>query len=423
MGSNKTVVVLLGMVVGLVWGVSDASAIPAWARKYKTSCATCHVAYPKLNAFGRAFQANGYQFPGGVEADEEKAQEKPVKMGSEAYKRVWPDAIWPNSLPSTVPLAVAVEAEVPYNPNAPAGEPKITFDDVPGEVEIFAGGNFADNISFYTELEIAGGEAELEMAHVSFDNILPNNGLSLKVGKIVPFVTPFSNMRRLTARYWHATKPLGDNAWNFDRTQRGFEVRGLSGEARFIYSAGLVEGRGNLENGDKDFYLHAGYKFGGMRLDGQAEASAGPTQPWQDNSIRLDGFLYSGRATLAEGIKDNFTQVGGSIDAYLDRLNVSALLAVQNDDRALIAEDVDGTGTHFMIEGTYVAFPWLLPNLRYERFRAEIGDETETEQRFVPGLVALIRANVKALVSAEIEKEAEGDFEFGEIEFALVFGF
>jgi hypothetical protein len=420
--------IILGLNFAFLWivfiSVNDAQAIPVWARKYKTSCATCHVSYPKLNAFGRSFLNNGYQFPGGVEEDKEQNKEEKVSMGSEAYKRVWPDAIWPNILPGNVPLGIIIEAETAYDPNAEAGEPKITFDNIPGEIELITGGNFGDNISFFGELAIAGGEVELEMAHISFDNIVPNNGLSLKIGKIVPYVTPFSNMRRLTTTYWYATKPLGDNAWNFDRTQRGFEIRGLLSNSRLVYSVGLVEGRENQINGDKDFYFHAGYKFGGLQLDGIREVTVeGPSQPWQDNSVRLDAFFYSGRATLSAGQKDDFTQIGGSLDAYYNRLNLSALVAVQNNDRPVVGASFDGTGTHFMIEGTYLLYPWLLPNLRYERFRATLGDESQTEQRFVPGVVALIRANVKALVTTEIAKSPGGDFDLGEIEFALVFGF
>jgi hypothetical protein len=423
---KKTVLVVMSLAFLWIAFVTskNAYAIPAWARKYKTSCATCHASFPKLNAFGRSFLNNGYQFPGGAEEDKDQVREETVSMGSEAYKRVWPDAIWPNILPAGVPLAVIIEAETAYDPNAPEGEPKITFDDIPGEVEILTGGNFGDNISFFGELEIKGGEAELEMAHISFDNILPNNGLSLKIGKMVPYVTPFSNMRRLTMPYWYATRPLGSNQWNFDRAQQGFEIRGLLSQARLVYSAGLVEGRNNLSNGDKDFYFHAGYKWGGLQLNGVREATgAGASKPWEDNSVRLDGFFYSGRATLAGGQKDDFTQIGGSLDVYINRWNLSALVAVQNDDRPVVGTNVDGTGTHFMVEGTYVLYPWLLPNLRYERFKATLGDQSETEQRFVPGVVALIRANVKALIATEIEKAPGGSFDLGEIEFALAFGF
>jgi len=37
--------------------------IPYFARKYRVACAQCHVAPPKLNAFGEAFFANGYAMP------------------------------------------------------------------------------------------------------------------------------------------------------------------------------------------------------------------------------------------------------------------------------------------------------------------------------------------------------------------------
>ena len=41
--------------------VSDAHAIPAFARKYGLRCSACHVAWPVLNDFGWRFKDNGYQ--------------------------------------------------------------------------------------------------------------------------------------------------------------------------------------------------------------------------------------------------------------------------------------------------------------------------------------------------------------------------
>jgi hypothetical protein len=40
--------------------IKDASAVPAFARKYGTSCYTCHSGFPARNAFGEAFKNNGY---------------------------------------------------------------------------------------------------------------------------------------------------------------------------------------------------------------------------------------------------------------------------------------------------------------------------------------------------------------------------
>ena len=34
----------------------QANGIPAFARKYQTSCTTCHDSFPHLNDFGKAFK-------------------------------------------------------------------------------------------------------------------------------------------------------------------------------------------------------------------------------------------------------------------------------------------------------------------------------------------------------------------------------
>jgi hypothetical protein len=45
----------------LFGSLKDASAIPAFARKYGLRCSACHVAWPVLNDFGWRFKDNGYQ--------------------------------------------------------------------------------------------------------------------------------------------------------------------------------------------------------------------------------------------------------------------------------------------------------------------------------------------------------------------------
>ena len=40
-----------------------AYAIPPFSRKYQTSCSTCHLDFPKLNDFGKAFKDAGFKFP------------------------------------------------------------------------------------------------------------------------------------------------------------------------------------------------------------------------------------------------------------------------------------------------------------------------------------------------------------------------
>ena len=45
----------------LLISVSDAHALPAFARKYGLRCSACHEAWPMLNYFGQKFKDNGYQ--------------------------------------------------------------------------------------------------------------------------------------------------------------------------------------------------------------------------------------------------------------------------------------------------------------------------------------------------------------------------
>ncbi|MCB0421251.1 MAG: hypothetical protein KDD61_09650 [Bdellovibrionales bacterium] len=49
-------------ILTLVLIATTSEAMPAFARKYKVSCVTCHSAFPKLNAGGEAFVANNYRF-------------------------------------------------------------------------------------------------------------------------------------------------------------------------------------------------------------------------------------------------------------------------------------------------------------------------------------------------------------------------
>ncbi len=45
-----------------IWS-AESQAIPVFARQYETSCATCHAAFPRLNAVGESFRDNNYRFP------------------------------------------------------------------------------------------------------------------------------------------------------------------------------------------------------------------------------------------------------------------------------------------------------------------------------------------------------------------------
>src|SRR5438309_9406101 len=44
--------------------VPAAHALPAFARRFNLACGACHIAVPRLNAFGEEFHMNGFKPPG-----------------------------------------------------------------------------------------------------------------------------------------------------------------------------------------------------------------------------------------------------------------------------------------------------------------------------------------------------------------------
>ena len=141
--------------VVLLWVVAvpfarPAHAIPAFARKYQTSCQTCHTIFPKLNSFGNAFRLAGYRMP---KETEEMVKDKPVSLGAPAYKKLWPNAVWPSDIPGHAPLAINLKF-VDVNTsslNDDGTVSKVTNDfQFPAEANIFAGGTLGDGFSFYS---------------------------------------------------------------------------------------------------------------------------------------------------------------------------------------------------------------------------------------------------------------------------------
>src|SRR5579859_157922 len=171
---------------------SPAYAVPAFARKYQTSCATCHIVFPKLNAFGEAFRLRGYRMP---KETEEMVKQPPVSLGSPAYKKLWPNAIWPGEISSSVPLAVNVKmadlSTSALNDDGSVTSVKNDFQ-FPQEANIFGAGTLGDHVSYLAEVtfgENADGSVsvELEHARLQFDSPFGKEDLfHFRIGKFAP---------------------------------------------------------------------------------------------------------------------------------------------------------------------------------------------------------------------------------------------
>src|SRR5512142_742607 len=126
-----------------------ARAIPAFARKYGTSCLTCHTVYPKLTPFGEAFRRNGYRFPG---VDSDYVKQEQVALGQEANKKTFPKTVWPGLIPSSVPIAVGANGQAAAYPDKSASVPRVqngtqlAWNDLVAEGHLWAGAALDDTI-------------------------------------------------------------------------------------------------------------------------------------------------------------------------------------------------------------------------------------------------------------------------------------
>ena len=83
----------------------------SFSRMYGTSCSTCHLDFPQLNDFGKAFKDAGFKFP---KDDESMIKIPPVMLGAPANAELWPKAIWPGVIPGIPPIGLRMTNYLQY---------------------------------------------------------------------------------------------------------------------------------------------------------------------------------------------------------------------------------------------------------------------------------------------------------------------
>ena len=432
---------VIGTMLMMLWP-GTAHAIPAFARKYQTSCQTCHIAFPKLNPFGEAFRLRGYRMPAETE---DLIKEKPVALGAPAYKRVWPQAVWPSDVPGTVPVSVGtIFSDVTHRTTTDGAVEKFNNDfHFPEEVAILSGGTLGETLSFFGELTfqptvdagVSSVEVGIEQGQLSFNGPFGSGPrFNLKVGRFRPESSrPFMENSLLTiegpAAFFafnpiasHGGSAVGDEGPGIavPETVDGVEAYGVLGH-RFLYSGGLANGIGPGQttmdgNSAKDVYGRVAYKVGGLALDGDGYQPS--ENNWQERSLKVGAFAYRGDGggilfSEAEGLEPGqmledrrFTRVGVDANLFFDNANVITGYVRGRDElntfdsETALLEQGDFTYHTWFAEGDYVFLPWLQGVTRYEWLRpAQAG--APDFKRIVPGVTALVRANVKAYLEYE----------------------
>jgi hypothetical protein len=449
--------VVAGTIVYFVC-MSDARAVPSFARKYQTSCQTCHTIFPVLNPFGEAFRRNGYRFPsqnGSVDSDSIKAPAIP--LGQEEYTKTFPDSVWPDKIAEAVPLSVMFNGSVPINfpdsdAKAAAGN-VFTWAGIQAELHVFGAGAFNDSLTYFTQLTIAeSGSLDLETGYLLWNDVVgPGHLVNVWVGRL--FAPQLSSFGLHSDYLADAVQPavsvagLYNPSGSFTLGQGhtdGVELNGIAAH-RFDYAIGWVASTAatglKLPNAE-DAYVHVGVKSGGVALDGEGKYGPNvpdPRKPWAEKSIALDLFAYHGITRLDNGTgvdptsptpqNDRFNAVGGVVHSQYSSLLVTAGVQLEHHARpyqgtpatpnppgsptAGAPNSADATSIVQYDEVDYVVWPWLVPGVRFEYTRLSLDSSAPSVDprngnyasvaRFIPGVAMLVRPNIRVLLTADFE--------------------
>ncbi len=429
---------LLGALIWILGSAPKASAIPAFSRKYQTSCTTCHNDYPELNDFGEAFKKNGFKFP---KDDEMFVKEPPVLLGAKAQREAFPKAIFPGELPGSLPVAFRYTGNFAYNSKQPLSQGFLPRTDlfVPNTFTAIAAGSFGPRLSFWVDDDISAGgsgadgglgDGYLKVNDVGHYLHLPKDALNVRFGQF-ELDLPFSQARTINLSdydvYGQASAAgiLGttENPLVFAATQRGIEFGGYPNDGNFSWSISLVNGSNDSPavRNSKDVYVRVSQRFNlerdpNVRKEVQA---AGPTGPRDHTSIRFGAFYYYGRNALnithdlfpslpAIGtIHEPFYRVGGDFRFKYRHFELYGL-GMYGHDMNLVPNTA-GTGvepstpitfTGGFLQTEYWVYPWMIALMRYDFVNSPTdflngASRNSTRNRFSPGVQLLVRANIK----------------------------
>jgi hypothetical protein len=412
-------------------------AIPAFARKYQTSCQTCHSNPPELNDFGEAFKKNGFKFP---KDDETFVKEPPVLLGAEAQRENFPKVIYPGEIPGTIPISFRFSGFGVYNNKRPLSTGVVPRTDLfqPNTFTIIGAGTFGQNLSFWIDDDVStggsGADGGLGDGYLKVNDLghhigLPKDALNIRFGQF-ELDLPFSQARSINPTtydiYDQASVAGGlgttNNPFMFGTPQRGIEIGGYPNDGNFSWSVALVNGTNNTPTmrSSKDIYARVSQRFNferdpKSRKEVQASSKTGPRD---HTSLRLGAFYYYGRNelnrddTLFPGfgtIRERFYRAGADFRFKYRKFEVYGLGMHGRDQNlipnttTLVAEKGPPvTFTGGFAQAQYWFYPWVIGIMRYDVVNSPTdflngASAHNTRNRFSPGLQILIRGNIKAV--------------------------
>lgn len=423
--ASRFLVASISSLLLIIIMAQSADAIPPFSRKYRTSCQTCHVMIFKRNPFGEAFRRNGYFMP----VDDEMAvKEEPVPLGTEAWKKVWPKAVWPGFLPQTVPIGFYVHQRVTFTEERPGKSVVKTQFDMPHELEMLIGGTIGDHVSFFGEwilFELGHTDlGRLGDLKIQYNDLFgPEDAVNVKIGRSdvsgLDGYYAFKEGNRLTLAHYltndYRVVPSKDAVngdsinyrWRYRDKQSGIEVNGILME-RFEYAVGFVNGNTSTKdtNNHKDFHFRTAFKLGGETMTMKTAPGGGELaiqDNWRDDSVTFAFHGYIGETLLATSQLswvNKFKRYGADIRAKYDRFELGAAYVWGRDDNPAAPPGLDSSiptnvnSSSWFLDASVIIFPWLIPTIRYEQVNFE-GNFANDSKDIVVNINALFTANIR----------------------------
>jgi hypothetical protein len=296
----------------------DVSAIPAFARRYKVSCSTCHAPIPKLKDFGNEFAGNGFVIP-----EEEKERD---------YVTAGDDILWLNR---TFPIAVRFDAYGVYDEEA-----SIDNDlQIPWGVKLLSGGTLYKNIGyyFYFYLSERGEVAGIEDAYVHFNNIF-NTEFDIMVGQFQTSDPLMKRELRLTYEdYVFYTKRIGNSGINLTY-DRGIMVPFSLPRTGTDFVGFIVNGNGKGEADENRKFDNDRFKNAGLRISQAVGEIAS-----------LGGYVYYGRerqmvivsdtSMIEKGYDNKVIYIGPDINITVSKFEFTGQYLYRTDTNPLFIDD------------------------------------------------------------------------------------
>ncbi len=286
-------------------GSQNASALPAFARKYGLRCSACHESWPMLNYFGQKFKDNGYQ------------------LMNDRDSPIWQNpGYWPVTFRITPIWHRVSTGKVAVDQGTGITRVTTSGFDLSG-LDFHTGGTLEKNFSFYvlpSSDNTASFHFETVMARL--DNLFGSPWLNLKLGKF-ELDNLLSEKRILTLtgnggiyQLYHFI-PVGDgNVFGqMGDNQLGVEVMGHSNNDRTRYSAALLSSTdGNVGmpygNGYTGFFTASQAfdvgKMGVDRIGAYAMIGEAPTYYLTQAGTPLAGTGASNKSFHREGFVGQF---------------------------------------------------------------------------------------------------------------------